>query len=183
MNFLTELLVSGSSVELILICCYLGILVACGLAIYDKRVMGSFIRTLLQRGATSPETALTLKELGFDKKGAVVRALRGNGMFKDTVFEAGDTVEFDRENHALPIFREKFDPSAARFYIPAPLKYRAEVRFEKKGTHIMMMALAAILFGVLLLIALLFKDQVIELIRQFFAAMGSDGYTTYTYSL
>ena len=109
MNFLTELLVSGSSVELILICCYLGILVACGLAIYDKRVMGSFIRTLLQRGATSPETALTLKELGFDKKGAVVRALRGNGMFKDTVFEAGDTVEFDRENHALPIFREKFD--------------------------------------------------------------------------
>ena len=180
MNFLTELLVGKTgSIELILICCYVGILIACGLAIYDKRVMGNFIRELLKRDATTPERALTLKELGFDKKQSIIRALRGNGIFKDTVYEAEDNPEFDRENHALPIFREKFDPEKARFYIPAPLKYKAAVRFEKKGTHIMMWVLAAILFGVLLILALLFKDQVIELINQFFAAMGStkDHYT------
>lgn len=186
MNFLTELLAGGTgSLELILICCYVGILAACALAIYDKRVMGNFIRALIKRGATSPETALTLRELGFDKKSTVIRALRGNGMFKDTVYEAGDTVEFDRENHALPVFRERFDVATARFYIPAPLKYRAEVRFEKKGTHIMMWVLAAILFGVLLLIAMLFKDQVMSLIRQFFEAMGYDpsGGDGYTYAV
>ena len=47
MNFLTELLAGGTgSLELILICCYVGILAACALAIYDKRVMGNFIRAL-----------------------------------------------------------------------------------------------------------------------------------------
>lgn len=173
MNFLTELLVSGGtgSIELILICCYIGILAACALAIYEKRVMGEFIRTVLKRGATSPETALTLRELGYDNKSSVIRALRGNGLFKDTVFEASDTVEFDKESHALPVYREKFDPATARFYIPEPLKYKAEVRFEKKGTHIMMLVLAAILFGILLIIALLLKDQVLVLIDQYLEAM------------
>ena len=184
MNFLTELLAtSGSgSFELIALCLYVGVLIACGMAIYEKRVLGEFIRTLLKMDATAPERALTLSQAGYGKKSAIKRALRGNGVFKGLVYEASEEVTFDRENHALPIFREKFDEGTARFYIPEPLKYRAQVRFEKKGSHIMALVLGAILFGVLILVTLLFKDQVLKLVDQYLDMMR--GYSdTYTYSI
>jgi hypothetical protein len=185
MSYILEFLATNStgSFELVLICCYVGLLAACVLSIYDKRVMGEFIRTLLRMGATSPETAVTLYEAGYGKKSAVVRALRGNGMFKGTVYEASETVEFDREDHALPVYREKFDPATARFYIPEPLKYRAQVRFEKKGTHVMVLVLGAILFGVLLVAALLLKDQILTIVNQFFDAMKGAEDSDYLYSL
>lgn len=173
MNYIIEFLATtgANSIELILVCCYVGLIAACALSIYDKRVMGDFVRTLIRMNATSPERAVTLHEAGYAKKGAILRALRGNGLFKGMVYEASETVEFDRENHAIPIYREKFDVQSARFYLPEPLKYKAEVRFEKKGTHIMMLVLGAILFAVLLVIALIFKDQIVTLINQYFAAM------------
>ena len=184
MSYILEFLeTNGSgSFELILICCYVGLLAACVLSIYDKRVMGEFIRTLIRMDATSPEKAVTLTAAGYGKKSAVVRALRGNGMFKGMVYEASEEVEFDRENHALPVYREKFDVESARFYIPEPLKYKAEVRFEKKGTHIMVLVLGAILFGVLLVAALLLKDQILTVTGQFFDAMKGAEDSDYLYT-
>lgn len=184
MSYIIEFLANtgSSSFELILVCCYIGLLAACVLSIYDKRVMGEFVRTLIRMDATSPEKAVTLSSAGYQKKSAIVRALRGNGMFKGLVYEASEAVEFDRENHAIPIYREKFNVESAKFYIPEPLKYKAQVRFEKKGTHIMMLVLGAILFGVLLVLALLFKDQILTLVNQYLDAMKGSSDSDYLYS-
>ena len=104
---------------------------------------------------------------------AVVGALRGNGIFAGIVFEAAETVEFDSESHALPVFRESFDPETARFYIPEAVKYRAEVRFERKGSHIMALVLGAILFALLLVVLILSKDRILGLISDFFNALAA----------
>ncbi len=156
------------SFEFIVICIYIGFLIGGGLMIYDKRVMGNFIRTLIEKDATSPEKALTLAQLGYDKKRPVISALRGRGMFASLVYEASDKLEFTSENHALPVYRGKFDVNTSRFYLPEELKYRASVRFEKKGTHIMALVIAAIVFGAVLIMGLLVKDRIAFEIEKIF---------------
>lgn len=174
-SYLKELFATAGtgSFEWILICLYIGILLACGAALYDRRLLGNYIRKLVSLDATVPERAVTLKETGFEKSRAVKRALRGNGVFAGTVFEAAETVELDSESHALPMFRESFDPETARFYIPEAVKYRAEVRFERKGSHIMALVLGAILFAVLLVVLILSKDRILGLISDFFNALAA----------
>lgn len=170
MDYIRELLARSAtgSFELVLICVYIGVIAACAVALHDKRTLGNYVRTLLSMGATTPEKALTLKETGYEKNFAIKRGLRGRGVFKGTVYEAGEKVEIDGENHAVPIFRENFDVENARFYIPEPLKYRAELRFEKKGTHIMALVVGAILLGALLLLLALYKDRIVSLVGDFF---------------
>lgn len=156
------------SFELVLVCVYIGVIAACALALYDKRTLGNYVRTLIRLGASSPEKALTLRETGYEKKFAIKRELRGNGVYKGLVYEASEQVEIDGQGHAVPIFREKFDEETARFYIPEQLKYRAELRFEKKGTHIMALVVGAILFAALLLLLALYKDKILSLVSDFF---------------
>ena len=71
------------------------------------------------------------------------------------------------------MFRESFDPETARFYIPEAVKYRAEVRFERKGSHIMALVLGAILFALLLVVLILSKDRILGLISDFFNALAA----------
>ena len=171
-----DLLISaaaGQGFLVFLIALYVGVILACAVAIYERRTMGDFIRTLIGRGALSAEKALTLAELGYEKSGAVKRGLRGKGIFAGTVYEASEEVEFDREDHALPIYRAPFDEKKARFYVPEVLKYRAEVRFEKKGTHIMALVLGALLFGALLAVVLIFRNAVVEQLRNYIALMSA----------
>lgn len=53
----------------------LGVLLASFIIVFEKRVLGKFIRSLLARGASSPETALSLAELGLEKNGFIKREL------------------------------------------------------------------------------------------------------------
>lgn len=174
-DYIRELLArsAGGSFELIAICVFLGLIVAGFIALYDKRMMGNYVRALIARGATSPESALTLEEAGYSKNFAVKSALRRKSVFSGTVYEASEDVRFDSDSHALPIFRRTYDAKTARFYVPEQVKYRAEVRFEKKGSHVMAIVLGGILLLFVLLAAFLLKDKVVRLVQQFFEAMSS----------
>ena len=165
--YFNELFASGKGTfELVVVCIYIGIVAACAVAIYQRRLMGDYIRALIGAGALDREHAKTLAELGYEKRLPVKRALRGAGLFAGTVYEASEEVEFDREDHALPVYRESFDAEKARFYIPEPLKYRAEVRFEKKGSHIMALIAGAILFAVIVVLMLIYKERIVSLVSE-----------------
>lgn len=164
---------SPGSLDLILVCIYVGIVAACALMLYDRRKLGDFIRALIGAGALDAQSAKTLPELGYEKSGAVRRALRGRGIFAGLVYEASETPVYDREDHAQPIYREGFDPETARFYLPQPLRYRAEVRFEKKGSHVMALVVGAIAFAVVIFLIMLFKEKILAAVRDWFTAMSS----------
>ena len=53
----------------------LGLLLASFVVVFEKRVVGRFIRTLLARGAKDADTALSLADLGMEKKGFIKREL------------------------------------------------------------------------------------------------------------
>ncbi|MBQ8911729.1 MAG: hypothetical protein IJY89_04090 [Clostridia bacterium] len=177
MNYLIEFFskTGTNSIELVVIGAYIGLIIANIVAIYDKRVLGGFVRTLIAMGATSPEKAVTLYEAGYAGKRSIRKGLRGNGIFKGIVYDASENVEFDRPDHAVPIYRGSFEKETARFYIPEALKYKAEVRFEKQGTHIVTLVLGAIFFAVLLVLFLLYKDQLYSLLQQYVEMVFGEG--------
>ena len=100
---------------------------------YVRYVPGGVARLLLEKGATSPETALSAEELGLlSKPFALWELLRGTALRRFvTVVEPEKAPEetADRE---------------LRFYIPEELKYRVETRFERKGNGVAALVLTAV---------------------------------------
>lgn len=102
-----------------------GILFAALCTMYQRYVPGSFIRAILRAEANTPETARTLAELDFEKNIFVRMELRfGTLLLKHLAFYEEEQGEEEK----------KRPTESARFYIPEELKYRAELRYETKGS-------------------------------------------------
>ena len=119
----------------------IGILLAAVYAFYQKNVPGLLVHALLRAEAFSPETARTAEELGLSKNFFVWFELKHNAMLKRVVCCVAPA---ETEN----------ETSTAAYYIPEELKYRAEVRYEKKGNGPMALiftAVATVLMAILLI--------------------------------
>ena len=135
----------GITPELVIWAVFIGFSVALVLALFHKRYMGKFVHALLEKGIDQTEKAMTLKELGFDKNPFVKMALRGKTAYSGIIFEKGEEITVHGDS-VVPVQRYKVDFETARFYIPTFLVPRAQVRFEKKGSHIMALLVGVILF-------------------------------------
>lgn len=126
---------------------FVGIIVAAGFACYDKNRLGAFVRKLVKEQCLWPDKAQTLSELGFLRNGGVKASLRSPNKLGKIVHcvekEAYDQqVEEARaayvaehgseEGFFMPQYRMDFEND--HFYIPDDEHYRAEVRFEEKGS-------------------------------------------------
>ena len=129
----------------------IGIIIASISSVYNKRHLGEFIRTLIERDCMSPENSKTLEELGYDKKLGVVMTVKSGGTLsrwarcrEEDEFYASlalKKAEFE-EAHASekkpPKFIEpefKRDYKTMHFYLPEEKKYAAEVKFDPKGSR------------------------------------------------
>ena len=110
-----------------------GVLLAAIYAFYQKNVPGAIVHALLRAEAFSKEAAKTAKELGIDKNVFMLFELKHNTMLKRIVC---CTESEETEDEAA-----EFTPA---YYIPEELKYRAEVRYEKKGNGPMALIITAV---------------------------------------
>lgn len=152
---------STMSFELVIWCIYVGFVAASVMSLYYKRYLGNFVRALLENEAFTPESAMTLEELGFANNSMIKGQLRGRGVYSSLVYESNDTVELHGDS-ALPVYHDSIDFSTARFFIPYELRIRAELKFEKKGTHIMGVVIAVIGFFILALLAVTYGEALFE---------------------
>lgn len=116
---------TGAVVKNLILGIAVGLMVAAVCSCYVKTVHGGFIRRLLREGCSSPESAKSLRELGYFHNVAIRDQLRRSGAIGELVKAAGVVGE--------PTLTDK-DLSSARFYIPEDLRYKAEVRFDRKGS-------------------------------------------------
>lgn len=79
------------SLKYIIMGIFFGIILASLSALYNRRVLGKFIRALIKADATSPEKAKTLAELGFERNGFVRTSLRNGCTLKNST----SCVEYD----------------------------------------------------------------------------------------
>lgn len=167
---------------------FVGAIIGSVASLFNKRVLGDFVRAVISEGCSSPESAKTLGELGFLKNSAVRSSLRSNGMLGRVVrcveedsYEAeqaelrgiielraaedGGEVEPYR---ALPYKRNL---NTAHFYIPAEKSDAAELRFSKKGTNLVVLVIGIIASVLLLWVVLRILPDLLQMLDNLVGGM------------
>ncbi len=153
-----------ATMQNIILALAVGFILAAAWSTYTRSVLGGFVRALLKAEAHSPEDAKTLHELGFFRNAAIRRELWRGVDLRKIVHRAGEedgqtanslaeekndaeTVEGEEtqptsKNTPYKFFGAKKDPLTPpkpdflteRYYIPQDLRYRAELRYRKRGS-------------------------------------------------
>ena len=173
--------VSGSMIRNIIVGLLCGFFLACCMTVFDRRVLGDFVRRLLYCECLSKETAMTLAELGYLKNAIIRGALRRNVSLRRVVkcveeeeFRSRAEAEYEAlvksceeagkkpPKRTVPAF--KVDPSVMHFYIPEDLKYVADVKFEKKGANWVTLLVAFVLFFAIAALAIFLLPDLLQMI-------------------
>lgn len=119
----------GVRPEMIIIFGLLGMMLACFFASYNKGTLGSFVRALLDAGASSKENAKTLEELGFLKNYSVRSSLKRGYTLRKVVRcveeDEGTLICSENKEGEVPF-------NKAHFYIPEDKNFAATSRFKGK---------------------------------------------------
>lgn len=169
---------------------FIGLCIAAFGTVYNKRILGKFVRKLLREECLSKESAKTLSELGFMKNYAIRNAVRKSVNLRRVV-RCKEEEEFlaEQENLRLEfersakgdkkaVFREeKFEMDTAndRFYIPEDMKYMADIKFESKGTSLLGAILFVVIMAIVFVALLAFLPQIFEMLDSFVGGFSSAG--------
>ncbi len=168
----------------------LGIIFASYLVIFNKRVYGDFIRSLIGENCSSPATAKTLSELGYMKNSAVRSALKSGHTYRGLIrcpeaeeyyasreqargeYEARVAASGER----APAFSSpefKYDFTTARFYVPEDKHFTATERFDKKGTGVLSAAIITVVSLVLFFAIIKLLPDILQFLDNFVGSINS----------
>ena len=178
-----------SSVRTIVFGLFVGVIVASFIIVIDKRVLGKFIRKLLDEECTSPDKAKTLYELGFGvnytirnavKRGTtvrnVVRCVEEEKYISETEERRAEYEKRREEDTSLPEFKDvpyKVNADIDSFYIPEAKKYTAAMRFEKKGTTWLGFAMVIVISIIAFVILIFALPEMLRIVDSFVGSFGS----------
>jgi hypothetical protein len=162
----------------------LGIIFASYLVIFNRRVHGDFIRSLINDDCSTPEKAKTLAEIGYLKNAAVRSALRAGNTYRGIVrcveaeeyYAAREQARGEYEarvaasGEKAPAFSSpeyRHDFMTSHFYIPEDIHFTATRRFEKKGTGIFSAVAITVVSIVLFWAILKFLPDIMQYIDNF----------------
>ena len=179
------------SVRLVILGLFVGMCIATFVTVFNKRVLGDVVRSLLSKNALSPETALTLEELGYGKNPIIQLSLKYGTSLRRVVKSREEVcyyrdVESKREEYLsrkndgekIPKFKEipyKMDTSADHFYIPEDMKYMADVKFEKSGNSLGGAILIVIGLTVAFFVIMYFLPDILSFINGIAGSFESTG--------
>ncbi|MBE6599790.1 MAG: hypothetical protein E7640_01100 [Ruminococcaceae bacterium] len=133
---------------------YFAFLLAAVAIYYNRTVIGSLPRALIEHGCLAPENAKTLSELGCAKNPFLKLTLRfGNTLRRSVICTEGEAFESDPKNTArgskfaeffLPEKRYKINFATDRFYVPEARRDACVARFRKKGNGLLSVAICAV---------------------------------------
>ncbi len=168
----------------------LGIIFASYLVIFNKRVYGEFVRSLIGENCSSPATAKTLSELGYMKNSAVRSAIKSGHEYRGIVrcpeaeeyYAAREQARGEYEarvaasGEKAPAFSSpefKYDFTKARFYIPEDKHFTATERFEKKGTSVLSATVITVISLVLFFVIIKFLPDIMQFLDNFVGIINS----------
>lgn len=125
-----------STLELTVWSIALGAVFAILFTYYNRTILGGFVRTLINGGALSVDTAITLAEAGYQKNAFVKRALLKRNTFRKIVFEVDDEIIIASEGHSFSARTKPIDLATARFYVAQENRIMAELRYDNKGADL-----------------------------------------------
>lgn len=139
----------------------LGVIFAAIVTAFGRRTVGGFVKTLIEKEALSPETGVTLFETGGFRSTVLRRELCRGAFLRKVVF-CREEQAYLNEKGKDAIY--KIDFTRDHFYIPEDLKYRAEIRFNPKGSSWLSVVLTVILVPVFVGLLCRFMPNILQFI-------------------
>ncbi len=171
---------------------FIGLCIAAFGMVYNKRILGKFVRTLLREECLSKESAKTLSQLGVMQNYAIRNAVRKSVNLRRVVRcreeeeflaeQEKSRLEFEKsssETKKASFREEKFEIDTANdhFYIPEDMKYMADVKFESRGTTWLGAILFVIIMAIVFVALIIFLPDIFQMLDNFvggFSSMGKD---------
>lgn len=178
------------SVRMIIIGLFIGIALACFAAVFNKRVLGALVRTIIKKECLSPEKAMTLDELGYDNiimRWAVKHSTSLRRVVKCVQEEEHDAQidkkrleheENKKKDRSLPKFKEtsyKINDLTDTFYIHEDMKYMADTKFEQKGTSLPGAIIMVLVLLIAMFVLLGFLPNILNLINDVAGSLDNTG--------
>lgn len=170
---------------------FIGAIIACVVMFYNRRVVGSAVRRMLNDKIHSREEAKSLSELGYEKNVFIRTLFRDNAALRRVVKcveeedfyseqeKARHEYESERQkNKKLPKFHEKIyrvDISNDRFYIPEEQIDVAQTRFRKKGSGWASMIISIVILTVVFIALLFFLPWFLDGLNDAFGVISGKG--------
>lgn len=136
-----------------------GIIIAAIATFYCRRVVGEFVRTLCKKEALSPDAGVTLLETGLFRSTIIRRELCHSAFLRKVVF-CREEQAFLAEKGKDATY--KIDFTKDHFYIPEDLKYRAEIRFNQKGSTWIYVVVTVVLVPVVVGLICRFMPNILQ---------------------
>ena len=141
-----------TTVQTVIYAFCIGILIATLYSLYQSRVPGAIVRAFLRAEAFSPETAKSPEELELVKNPLFRFELWHNATLRRFLLPVTEDAEAAKEAEAAEKAEAAEEADNAedneqptRYYIPEELKYRAELRYEKRGSALWSLILTVVL--------------------------------------
>lgn len=144
---------SVTTLNIIVWSLFIGFIIAIGVTLYNKIVLGKLVRALIEKDATSPERALALGDVGGENP-LIKLALRRGGALRRVVRMAEDNEGEDTGKNV----------AEGKFYIPEECMHRAKTVYDKPETSVFSVLLAIIAFLVLAMVAFIIIPDIVQLI-------------------
>ena len=175
------------TIPMIVIAIAVAIILSSVAAILNKTVFGDFVRAVIACEALSKESAKTLEELGYDEKLIIRRnVVKGTNLrgvircveeeeYNERARIAREEYDKDPDPHK-PKFVDvpyKVDPDNDHFYIPEENKYKADMRFDKRGTSWGMFAVVTVITVIFSIVLLAYMPKILDIANEFFGAFGN----------
>lgn len=169
---------------------FIGLCIASFGAVYNKRVLGKFVRKLLKEECLSTESAKTLGELGVIQNYAIRNAVRKSVSLRRVVRckeeeeflaeQEKQRLEFENATNGdkkASFKEEKFEIDTANdhFYIPEEMKYMADVKFESRGTTWLGAIFFVVIMAIVFVVLIIFLPDIFQMLDNFVGGFSSMG--------
>lgn len=162
---------NGSTLQIVVWSMFAGVVVGVFAVLYNKNVLGSFIKALNEHKAFEPDTARSLKEMGFSKNIFVRFALREHSSFRKTVHAVSIAPAEAAVETPEKEVRKKKAPhvpvDSLRFYLPAEATERAELLYSKNGANLLTAMAAILLFLVVAILCFTVVPDLLQMLGNF----------------
>ncbi len=139
---------------------FIGFVIGIGVTVYNKFVLGTMVRELIDRKAHTEESACTASEIGCGN--VLFRfALRANGSFRKIIYMVGDT-EYEKKERGF---------ETGKFYLPEDNVHRAEVIYGKGGTSVMTILLSVLAFLLVVFVSFTVIPDLLQMLTNFIASI------------
>ena len=156
---------------------FIGVCIAAFVTVFVRVKLGEVVRAIIEKGAISPETALTLEELGVAKRFFVRSALRGRSALRRVVYATDGSVitSGDGENTELRVLtiNEAPDLDECRFFISDENKARAESIYDNTNSTLLSAIITVLVAFVVAIVSMLVVPKIIDLLESTWDGFGS----------